>query len=157
MADRDRALAPRGRAAAPLMGRYMQEQSLHPDHVIVSNAVRTRETWSLVRQALQQEAAVVFDEQIYEASPGDIIAAIATAPERAKTLLVVGHNPGLQAVAVTLGGAGDRDARERVRDQFPTAALAVIDLDIPDWAAIRPAGGRLVQFVTPRAIAGASH
>lgn len=150
--DHERALAPRGRKAVPPIARYMAKHKLIPDHAIVSSAMRTRETWELLKEALPSEPVVSFEDSIYEAAPGDIIATIAQAPRAARVLLVVGHNPGLQMVALTLTGAGSPETRKALTEKFPTAALAVIDFDIPDWAAIAPGSGKLEHFATPRGI-----
>lgn len=150
--DHVRDLAPRGRKAAPLMGRYMTEHGFIPDHAIVSTATRTRETWRLVADALPIRPSVTFEDRIYEASPGNILATIAQAPAAAQSLLVIGHNPGFHETANLLIGSGDRRMRKNLLDKFPTAALAVIDFDIDDWPAIRRGNGRLACFVTPRAI-----
>lgn len=156
MSDHNRDLAARGRKAAPLMGRYLAEHGMIPDHVIVSTATRTRETWRLVAGMLPKIPPVDFEDSIYEASPRDILAAIADTPASARTLLVVGHNPGFQDTANLLVESGDKRMLKDLSQKFPTGALAVIDLDIDDWPAIRPGSGRLASFVTPRAIGGGS-
>lgn len=152
--DHQRGLAPRGEIAAPLMGRYMASEALVPDYAIVSTAIRTRETWRLVAEAFPQKPPVTYEQRIYEAEPEAIIAGIADAPSSAKTLLVVGHNPGFHEAAMLLVGSGDKRARAKLSAKFPTAALAVIDFNAKSWAAIRPGSGRLERFVTPRAIGG---
>jgi len=154
--DHDRGLAARGRNAAPLIGHYMAEHDLVPDHAIVSTARRTRETWRLVAGMLPRRPATEFEDRIYEASPSNILAAIAGAPAAAHTLVVVGHNPGFHDTANLLIRGGDKRARKALSEKFPTGALAVIDLDIEDWGDIRPGSGRLDSFVTPRAIGGGS-
>jgi phosphohistidine phosphatase len=150
--DHERNLAERGRKAAPLMGRYMVEHELIPDHAIVSTATRTRETWRLVANSFQRRPPADFEDCIYEASPRDILRAIADAPPSARSLLVVGHNPGFHDTANLLVESGDNRIRKALSEKFPTGALAVIDLDIEDWAAIRPGRGRLESFITPRSI-----
>lgn len=152
MYDHERPLAARGRADAPRIGRYMLQHHLRPDHVIVSTAERTRETWSLVAGAWSDAPRTIFDPRIYEASPADILRAIADAPASVRTLLVIGHNPGLQETALLLAGSGRLAERRALAQKFPTAALAVIAFDAPDWAALSPGSGRLTQLVTPRAI-----
>jgi phosphohistidine phosphatase len=154
--DHDRPLAPRGRKAAPLIGRYMAEQAMIPDHAIVSTATRTRETWRLLAEMFPTTPPADFEDRIYEASPRDILATIAQAPASAQSLLVVGHNPGFHETANLLVDSGDKGMRQSLSEKFPTAALAVIDFDIDDWAAIRPGGGRLKRFVTPRAVGAAN-
>jgi phosphohistidine phosphatase len=152
--DHERGLVLRGETAAPLMGRYMASQALVPDQAIVSTAVRARETWRLVAEAFPQKPPSTYEESIYEAEPEAILAAIAKAPSSARTLLVVGHNPGFHETAMLLVGSGDKRLRTKLAAKFPTAALAVIDFDVKSWSAIQPGSGRLERFVTPRAIGG---
>lgn len=152
--DHERGLALRGETAAPLMGRYMASHGLVPDQAIVSTALRTRETWRLVADAFPQKPSAIYEQRIYEAEPDAILAAIREAPGAARTILVVGHNPGFHDTATLLVGSGDKRARAKLATKFPTAALAVIDFDIANWPAIRLGSGRLERFVTPRAIGG---
>jgi len=150
--DHDRTLASRGQMAAPLMGHYMASHALVPDHAIVSTSARTRETWQLAAEAFPKKPPTSYESQIYEAEPDEILAAIADAPPEAKSLLVVGHNPGFQETAALLIGTGDAKARAKIAAKFPTAALAVIDFDVKAWTDVRPGKGRLERFITPRAI-----
>ncbi|MET0277909.1 MAG: histidine phosphatase family protein [Pseudorhodoplanes sp.] len=152
--DRDRVLSPRGEHTAPLIGRYLAEQDLLPQHAIVSAAERTRQTWELLGDAVTGAPSVRFDERIYEAAPIDILDAIADAPAAAQSVMVVGHNPGLQSLALALTGTGNGKARRALAEKFPTAGLAIIDFDLPDWKSLAPASGRLERFITPRAIGG---
>ena len=149
--DHERALSQRGRKAAPRMGKYMIQRGLVPDSAIVSGARRTRETWELMREKLG-DPPVRFEERIYEASPIAILDVIQETPRAAKAVLVVGHNPGLQTLAMSLIGSGDIETRARLADKFPTAGLAVIDFPRNDWAKLHPGAGRLELFVTPRAL-----
>jgi phosphohistidine phosphatase len=151
--DRERTLSTRGVRAAPLMGRYLAEHDLVPDHAIVSTAERTRQTWHLLGEPVTQPPGVTFDDRIYEAAPADILAAIDDAPKAAMKLLVVGHNPGLQSLALMLAGSGSAKARKALLEKYPTAGLAVIDFDLANWS-LAPGSGRLERFITPRAIGG---
>jgi len=154
--DRDRVLAKRGRADAPKVGAYMVRHALKPDLAVVSPAARTRETWELVAGAFDVAPAVNFEERIYEAPPQAVLQVIKqTAPE-VETLLVVGHNPGLQELAVTLIAAGDVEARQRLKEDFPTSALAVINFALTDWRRLHRHAGRLEHFVTPRLLEAAT-
>jgi phosphohistidine phosphatase len=152
--DRERTLSARGAKAAPLVGRYLAEHDLIPDHAIVSTAQRTRQTWQLLGDKVTQPPGVTFDDRIYEAAPADILAAIADAPKAATKLLVVGHNPGLQSLALLLAGSGSGKARKALLEKYPTGGLAVFDFDLPDWTQLAPGSGRLERFITPRAIGG---
>lgn len=148
--DHDRALAPRGRAAAARMGVHLAARGLTPDCVLVSTALRTRDTWSLLAAALPARPAT-FDERIYEASAAALLDVIRATPSACRSLLVIGHNPGLQSLALLLAkDDGGGNALARLAEKFPTAALAVIDLPADGWADIRARSGRLESFVVPR-------
>jgi phosphohistidine phosphatase len=79
-----------------------------------------------------------------------------TETEGAKSLVLVGHNPGLHDLAVQLIASGDVEARERIAEGLPTSGLVVIDLAFDDWSRLHPRSGRLERFVSPRLIAAAT-
>jgi phosphohistidine phosphatase len=148
--DLDRALAPRGRSVAPMMGRYMMQHALAPDRAIISSAKRTRETWELVAPAFRQQPGFAYEPRIYEAAWKALLGVVREAPQNAHTLLLIGHNPGMQELAGVLTATGETEARHRLQDKFPTSALAVIDFPTDDWQSLKPSTGRLDRFVTPR-------
>lgn len=150
--DIDRPLNPRGREAAPLMGAYIAREALTPDHVMVSPARRTQETWEAVRGELP-ETPMETVPSIYEAPAARILDAIRSAPAEARTLLVIGHNPGLGDLALRLVGEGPKELRNDLREKFPTAALAVLEFDAVGWEDIAAGAGRLLRFVRPRQLA----
>jgi len=148
--DHDRPLADRGRRDALRMGAHMTATGLQPDFALVSSAGRTQETWALVEQALARPCPSRTVASIYEAEPQAILAAIRDVPAESERLLVIGHNPGFEALARLLAPTGNADATSRLRVKFPTAGLAVIALDIERWAEAAPGKGRLEAFMTPK-------
>jgi phosphohistidine phosphatase len=154
--DHDRPLAARGRNAAPQIGTYMARHKLVPDQVLCSTAVRTRQTWDLIVAALPKPPQVTFERRLYEADPDDIIEVIRAAGGGIRSLLVIGHNPGLHEAANLLVASGDLDARERLREKLPTAGLAVIDFAFGSWSKVHPDCGRLDRFVVPRMLEAAT-
>lgn len=151
--DHERMLDPRGREEAAKMGVYMARHGLVPDEVIVSTASRTRETWALAAPAFAAPPLAVFDERLYDAAPDTILEVAKAAPQRSKSLLLIGHNPGLHKAAVMLLATGDVEARERLIEQLPTTGLVTIEFAFDDWKQLRPQSGRLDHFVTPRSFA----
>jgi phosphohistidine phosphatase len=149
--DRDRKLTKRGRTDAPLIGGYMARHGLVPDLALVSPVTRAEETWALVVNALPRAPRVVKEEGIYNAGRDKLISIIRKAPD-AHVLLMVGHNPGLHELAVSLIASGDVEARERVTEKLPTSGLVVIDLAFDDWSHLHPNAGRIERFVSPRLI-----
>lgn len=152
VADIDRPLGERGRKAAPLMGAYIAREDLQPEHAMVSPARRTQETWEAVRAELD-DTPMETVPSIYEASARRILDAIRSAPAEARSLLVIGHNPGLGDLALRLVGEGPKDLQRDLREKFPTAALAVLEFDAEDWSGIGDGTGRLTHYVRPRQLA----
>jgi phosphohistidine phosphatase len=149
--DIDRPLAHRGREAAPLMGAYLKDEQLFPDLALVSSATRTQQTWDLVQPALGA-VETRFEPRIYEAPAERLLTVLREVEPSVRTLLMIGHNPGFADLARALSGHGDRYAFSRMVQKYPTAGLAIIDFDVDDWAAVRPGGGRLDRFVTPKSL-----
>ena len=154
--DHDRILSPRGREDAPKLGAFMVRHGLIPERAIVSTAKRTRETWDLVASAIKKSPPAVFDGRIYDAAPQDIVKVIKESDSKVHTLLIVGHNPGLQELAALLIASGNLEARQRLNEKFPTAGLVVIDFALDDWTRLHAHAGRLDHFVSPRSIEAAT-
>ncbi|MGO9296402.1 MAG: SixA phosphatase family protein [Streptosporangiaceae bacterium] len=151
IADHERPLAPRGRRAAPAAGQWLQAAGCEPDRVVCSTARRARQTWGLAAAELARPPAAQFDERVYAAPASDLLAVIRDTGGQAGTLLIVGHNPGLQDLALALArpGAGDAAALARARAKFPTGAIAVLELT-GAWPDLRLRQARLTSFVTPK-------
>jgi phosphohistidine phosphatase len=154
--DHDRVLSERGRADAKKLGLYLARHAFVPDQAVVSAAARTRETWTLLAAAFAKSPPVSFEDRIYEATPQNILQVVKDTGPQIGTLLVVGHNPGLQELAAMLIASGDIDARERLGEDFPTSALAAISFAAEDWSGVHSRGGRLEHFVTPDWLATAT-
>jgi phosphohistidine phosphatase len=153
--DRDRKLTARGRADAKAIGAYVVRHRLLPDLVLTSPAVRAEETLTGVAAEFAKPPRVAREERIYNASPDTLIRLIRETRD-AKTLLVVGHNPGLHDLALALIASGDTETRERLAEKLPTSGLVVIDFAFDDWSRLRVNSGRLERFVTPRSIEAAT-
>ncbi|WDZ76408.1 histidine phosphatase family protein [Ensifer adhaerens] len=152
VADINRPLGERGRKAAPLMGKYMARHKLVPDRALVSTAKRAQETWQLVAAALSTEVAVENTRAIYEVGAPQILSVLRATDPAVRTLLIVGHNPGMEDLAHELVGSGDADLRMRMADKFPTAALAVLEFEAAGWRELMPGSAKLARFATPRSL-----
>ncbi len=150
LADLDRPLAPRGRKAAPLVARYLALHGLIPDLVLGSPALRVHETWALMAPILGDKVACKTLKSLYEGTPGRLLAALRGVKGEVRTLMLIGHNPALGALAQSLAGAGSEKALERVRTNFPTAGLAVLGFEIERWAELAAGAGRLEELVRPK-------
>jgi phosphohistidine phosphatase len=151
--DHERRLDERGRRDAPKLGAYIAKHGYAPDQVIVSTAARTRETWSLAAAAMPGKPEVAFDERIYESTPDALLAVLRETDAKVRTLMMVGHNPGMEELVGQLVATGDIETRQRMQEGFPTSALAVIEFALDRWDRVHPQSGRLEHFITPRSIA----
>src|SRR5262249_23909353 len=104
-----------------------------------------------------EEVEIIFDERLYAATPQVVLSIVRAQNDAKRSLLVIGHNPGLQEMAELLIAAGDVELRERLREKFPTAALAVIDFAVKKWGRNHNRSSRLDRYVTPRSIAAATN
>ncbi|MFC5907354.1 SixA phosphatase family protein [Streptacidiphilus monticola] len=148
--DHERPLADRGRKDAPAVGQWLAGSGLQPELVLCSSAQRTRETWKLAAHELPHRPRTVYEDRLYEAAPGQIIEVLQEVPEEVATVLVVGHNPGVQGLTEVLAGEFEGDALARLRGTgFPTAAVAVLEFPGP-WKALEPGVARLSTFRTPK-------
>ncbi|MBD0709912.1 MULTISPECIES: SixA phosphatase family protein [unclassified Streptomyces] len=147
--DHERPLAERGRADAPLVGRKLAGTGVGFDLALCSTALRTRETWKLAVPALSERPRTVYEERLYEASLGELIALLNEVSDEVSDLLVIGHNPGMHALADALTGEAEGDLLARMnRSGFPTAALAVLTFN-GSWKSVEHGVGCLVDFWTP--------
>ncbi|WP_030417208.1 SixA phosphatase family protein [Streptomyces sp. NRRL S-1448] len=167
--DHERPLAKRGRRDAPAAGRWLFAEGCVPDLVLCSTSRRTRETWDLVAPELGGRPEVVFEPRVYGASAAELLDVLREIPEQRRTVLLIGHQPGVQDVVLSLaeteesGGAGEREgavegegegdvgggALARVRAKFPTAGVAVLALS-GAWADLAPGTAALTHFAVPR-------
>jgi phosphohistidine phosphatase len=154
--DIARALIERGRKDAAKIGSYMAGHALVPDRVLISTAARAQETWKYAAAAFRPEPAALQVERLYDATPHTILAVIKDIPPSAHTLLVVGHNPGLHALALMLVASGDIEARERLREKLPTSGLVIVEFPYDDWSKLHPQSGRLERFVSPKSLEAAT-
>lgn len=149
VADHERPLAERGRTDASVAGRRLADAGVAPDLVLCSTAARTRETWKLAAHEMPQRPRTVYEDRLYEASLGDLLALLTETPEEIGTLLVVGHNPGVHALADALAGSAEPDALARMnRGGFPTAAFAVVTFS-GSWKSVEHGVGRLADYWVP--------
>ena len=149
--DFDRRLNGKGRRAARVMGRHMHDVQLAFDRVVASPATRVVETVKEVAAGYGADLAPSWERRIYLASAPDLLDLVHEAPDTAASLLLVGHNPGLeQLVLMLVADQAEDKVRDRVEEKYPTASLAEIAFDVDHWADVRPGSGRLLRFVRPR-------
>jgi phosphohistidine phosphatase len=148
LADRERPLAGRGRKAARAMAGHLDDEGIRPDLVLCSPARRTRETLERIEDALGDGIEARFEETLYGATDATLLRCLNALPDEVDSVMLIGHNPGLEDLALALASEGAELAR--LREKFPTAALATIDLPADRWSAVERGRGELVAFVRPR-------
>jgi phosphohistidine phosphatase len=150
--DCARTLALSGMQDAAQMARWLRKNGYVPDLILCSASARTTQTAELLLQEMDSE--IEYRDTLYLAEPARILAAVRGTPAGAASVMVVGHNPGLEEAAALLAREPVR-RKERARlgvleEKFPTCALAILDFDIGRWRDVREAGGKLVDFVRPK-------
>jgi len=140
VADHERPLAGRGRRAAPLAGRWLAEHVDRIDLVVCSSAVRARQTWTRAGAELGRAPELRIDERVYAASGRTLLALARELPDEARTVLLVGHNPGLEELVENLTGAPCG---------LKTSSIAVLS-GRGDWPAVTANWARLEAVQTPR-------
>lgn len=154
LADRDRPLSPRGRRAAAAIRQMMRDVGLGPDVVLVSPAARTRQTLAAL-EPWDETPLVEEVEALYLGAAAQLLAVVNEVATTARSVLLVGHNPGLHQLALLLVGAQMTQANadmRRLASGMPTGALAEFAVAAP-WPQLGEGGGRLQRFVVPRDLA----
>lgn len=149
--DFDRGLNKRGRKGAALMGKHIREHGVKWEHLMASPAARVKLTLEAAGLDDGSEGAVDWQDAIYLASPATLIELLRRVEGDPDTVLLAGHNPGLQELIFELVPP---EAENRLFDEaaskLPTASFAVLELEIDDWSKIAPGCGRLVHLARPR-------
>lgn len=150
VADHERPLGPRGLRDAPEAGRHLAESGLLPDLVLCSTAERARHTWELASARWETPPPVRLDPDLYGADVPELLATVRETPPEVVTLLLVGHNPGLEELVLTLAGDGVEGALDEIRLKFPTSAIAVLAWHGASWRDLAPGAALLTSMSVPR-------
>ncbi len=147
--DIDRPLSKRGRKASDLIGRHLERNRLRPELVLCSPSRRTRETLARIEKSFDRILPTRIDGALYEATAESLMDRVRHIENMAETILVIGHNPSIQDLALTVVGSGDLEARNQLVEKYPTGALATIIFEIRNWSELLPSGGFLETYVRP--------
>lgn len=146
--DAERPLSRRGRQGCALLADYLHAGDLAPDLVLCSSALRTRQTVEGIAGALPTNVPVLTEDRLYLADVSDLLERLRELDDGVPTVLLVGHNPSIHALAVGLLRSSERHQVPT----FPTAAFAAEELLVGRWAELGPSTTRLVSYVTPRSL-----
>lgn len=151
LSDHARPLNARGRRAAHAMADAMRELGLTPDIVLVSSARRTLQTLEALAP-LEGPPLIEPMDDLYLAAWPSLLGVLRGLPETARSVLLIGHNPGLHDLAMALAGpalmASGGAMAERLAAGYPTAGLTEFAVAMP-WRLLEAGGGRLLRFLTP--------
>jgi phosphohistidine phosphatase len=147
--DFDRPLNPRGRKAARTVALEMKTQGLDFDLVLASPARRVIETLEEVAAGFGPLRAD-YDPRLYLASTATLLEIVRATPDEVERLLLVGHNPGLEEIALRLSRRDEGGLRREIEVKYPTGTVAEIELPVEHWAEVREGAGSLVRFIRPR-------
>lgn len=148
--DFDRPLNRRGRKAARAMGKAMREQGIVFDQILASPAARVVGTLEDLAEGYGGPIEPLFDQRVYLATAATLLKLVQGADNTAERLLVVGHNPGMEALALMLTRDDVNGLRGEMLTKYPTAALAEIALPVDHWRDVDLGKGHLARFIRPR-------
>ena len=149
LSDHERPLNERGRRAVALLRENCSESGVAPDLVLCSSAVRAIETLEGVRDGLPADTRVEIEAGLYGASGGELLAGLGRLPEETGSVMLVGHNPGIEDLASELAGGGDPGLRAALEAKYPTGGLATLAFE-GTWQALGPGDATLEAFAVPR-------
>ncbi|WP_173931569.1 histidine phosphatase family protein [Chelativorans sp. Marseille-P2723] len=146
--DKERPLSERGKDDAIALGRRMNAQAYRPSMVFCSDARRTRDTWAAISSGLPPPAPeTIYIPELYRGGTGDYRILAASSPAEGP-LLIIGHNPMISQLALSLVRNGDESGRAALASGFPPGALAVLEFPQP-LSQIAPRTASLVAFLRP--------
>jgi len=149
--DFDRPLNARGKRGASIIGEHMRAGSHRFDYVVSSPAVRCVDTLDAIWEGYGQILHPKWDRRIYLASAATLLDVVQELPESARHVLLCGHNPGLEDLALMLVPDRKEDLlRSELEEKFPTGTLAELQFPLEKWADIRVGSGILARFIRPR-------
>jgi phosphohistidine phosphatase len=147
--DHARRLTERGRRDSAAAGRHLVTAGLLPDHAVVSGAARARETWDEMTAAAGHRVEAQYDEAVYAGGPDAVLEVLHAVPADVGTLLFIGHNPTVSALAHLLDdGRGEPEAVTGLLGGFPPGAMVALELTVP-WGDLEPETARVVDFFAP--------
>jgi phosphohistidine phosphatase len=149
MPDLERPLADRGRADAAAAGRYLVAQGIEAELVLCSTSIRTRETWQYAAEAGALATDVWYDRRVYSAGTEELLQVIYDVPAEVRTVVVVGHAPGIPWLADELALDGTSPNRVELTQKYPTSGLTVLHTT-SRWADLGADDADLVDYVIPR-------
>jgi phosphohistidine phosphatase len=148
--DTDRPLAPRGRRAVELLAAHLAVSEVRPSVVLCSSSLRTRETLAAILSALGDALEIRIERALYGAGAAELLRRLRQVSNRTTSVMLIGHNPGIQDLALGLASSGP--ALASLREKFPTGALATVDVEVERWRDVDNGIAMATNLVTPRSL-----
>ena len=148
--DFERPLSPDGEHALRKMRGYLEFIELRPDLVLCSSATRARQTLTGILPAIGEDVSARFDPRIYRLGERGLLNRLRQLSDELSSVMVVGHNPGIHALALRLVGGGEAKDCKEIRKRFPAGALATLIWRGRHWSEIGPATCELQSLVVPK-------
>jgi phosphohistidine phosphatase len=149
--DHERPLNGRGERSARAMADHIAHKAPHPDLILCSTAMRTRQTLApLLKRLGPPSPPIALENGLYLASEEALLDRLRAVADGVGTVLLIGHNDGIGQLAAALAGSGPAEPLARLREKFPTGALAVLRLGDGPWSELAPGAAKLIEFVRPR-------
>lgn len=149
--DHERPLADRGATQAQLVGEYLSSQNVHPARILVSDALRTTQTWEAVAAAMPAlDGTATFHEDLYSGGAGEVLALLREVEDADGVVMVVGHEPTMSSLASLLADEdSDAGSIAQARLGMPTGAMSVLSGPLAHWADLDEDALRLHTIVRP--------
>jgi len=152
--DFERPLAPRGIKACKLMKAHIRKARIKPDLILCSPALRARETYIRIADAFARDTEVRFEPGLYEVGSQALLKRLRQVNRKVSSVMMIGHNTGIEHLALALTSGTETKSLARMREKFPTLALASIEIGKGPWSSVGPGCARLSDFVIPRDLEG---
>ena len=148
--DLERPLNQRGRLAAPIMGAWLSDHDIVPEHVWLSPAKRCQETWARMAPEFNAKPAIEEHRALYMADPKTSLEVLKLTDSAIETVALVGHQPGIGSLTRKLANGKESETLARAYRKFPTAAVAILEADIKNWSKLAFDTARFRHFVVPK-------
>ena len=155
MSDFDRPLNKRGLQARVDMARYLERTDIKPDVILCSTAKRAVMTLDAVRASVGKDCKIIMDDGLYLGEPKALAHRVAEVKNKLRSVMLIGHNPGLHMLALALAKPDSTPAFKALQSKYPTAALCVLQTAQKNWKPVKPNSYDLLDFVLPRELAAA--
>lgn len=150
LSDHDRPLNKRGRTAAANIGSYFKQKSLCPELVLCSTAQRTQETLNRLQKHAGANFNVSYESSLYGADAGQTLSLIQQQPDNLSSLMIIGHNPAIEDLAIALIGHDDSNQLHLIHEKVPTGALIQLGFEVDQFAHVSLKSGHLQAFIRPK-------